>query len=207
MHFGRCPNQDVLEKYYYNHLPWLKLHLVRRHVRGCMCCQRNLNRVEEFDMVLSNIPYEEPPPGLCSSIIEFAQETTSDTISGGVENEGMEFWNWNLTAKIRWVLSAVLLLAKLAFAGQYMRFGGGFAPYTQAVGWSDLRFVYKYFRSGELLYALRQILVAVRANAIFVFEIMNDVLPDGFFNVIIFGGLALVTWMAHLLVTRNEVKA
>lgn len=204
MRSGSCPGQAELEEYFYGHLSPPKARAVRYHVGKCSRCRQSLEDIRRFQQVLSSIPLEEPPPELYNRIIELIQEP--ETVTNCQRAAGVRrpvFSRPVFSVRIRWAASAALLLLNFVFYRQFRDHVGVFGPRTYILGWADLKFIYDRLVSGALWSNLKQVLVALRVDGLFALEIIGNVLPGWVLNVVILSGLALVTWIAHLLVSRS----
>lgn len=201
-----CPGQTEIEAYYYGYLSPVKSRFIRYHVTRCVQCQTRLEEIERFHQLLSGIPLEEPPPELCSRIIESVRDTQAHMETG----KGWALWplfgEGVFPVRIRWAASAVLILLNFLFYQWFTLDRGLFGPGTYILGWADLRFIYEHLVSGALWANLKHILVALKADGLFVLEIIGNVLPGWLPNVLILTGVVLVVWVAHLAVSRSEVR-
>lgn len=201
-----CPGQNEIEGYFYGYLSPLRIRLVKYHVEKCAQCQKRLEEIERFDDLLSNIPLEEPPPELCSRIIESVQNEQSAKDAKWRQLLRPLLGEDVFSVRVRWAASIVLLLLNFLFYRRFSLSGGLLGPKTYILGWADLRFIYDQLVSGDLWANLKAVLVALRADGLFALEIITDVLPGWFPNVLILAGVVVVVWVAHLVVCRSEVR-
>lgn len=199
-----CPGQNEIEGYFYGYLSPLRTRLVKYHVEKCAQCQKRLEEIERFDDLLSNIPLEEPPPELCSRIIESVQSAEAAMNPGRGRLLWPLFGEEVMPVRIRWAATAALILLNFLFYQGARFLPGLFGSRTYILGWADLRFVYDHLASGALWANLKQVLVALRVDGLFALGIIGNVLPGWLPNVLILTGLVLVVWIAYLMVSRSE---
>lgn len=199
-----CPGQIELEGYFYGDLSPVKAGLIRYHLSRCAQCRQQLEDIKRFHQLLSNIPLEEPPPELCSRIIESVQSAEAAMNPGRGRLLWPLFGEGVMPVRIRWAATAALILLNFLFYQGARFLPGLFGSRTYILGWADLRFVYDHLASGALWANLKQVLVALRVDGLFALGIIGNVLPGWLPNVLILTGLVLVVWIAYLMVSRSE---
>ncbi|MGI6621296.1 MAG: anti-sigma factor family protein [Bacillota bacterium] len=199
-----CPGRIELEGYFYGELSPVKAGLVKYHLSRCSQCRQQLEDIKRFDALLRDIPLEEPPPELSSRIIASVKRLGTDPaprkgwILPPLLGEGAT------SVRIRWAATAALILLNFLFRKRLGLSLGLFGSRTYTLGWADLRFICDQLASGALWANLKQVLTALRANGLFALEVIGNVLPRWFPNVLIVTGFTLVVWIAYLVVSRSE---
>lgn len=202
MRSGNCPGDVELEDYFYNQLSPLRARLIRYHITKCSVCQERLESIRQFDQVFMNISFEEPPPGLCTRIIDSIQTSTSDAGHTTVVKQPL-LDAPVLSLKIRWAASAALIVLNTLL---YWRFGNYFSrsgSNKYILGWNDLKMFFDLAKSGALRNVLTQIITALKTDGLFALEIIGSVLPNQFLSVIVFSGIATVVLLTQLWVSRS----
>jgi hypothetical protein len=212
---GKCPSDVELEDYFYGQLPLFKEKRVKSHLRKCSECRQLFEDIQRFQQVLNNIPLEEPPPELCSRIVEGIM--TTEAYRPGAEESTYQdtedasrgrrvFGRPAFSLGIRLAATVILVLLSTVFQWRVGTGSGVVNQSSYILSWGDLRQFFDLIQSGVLLNAFRQVFSAFRIDGFSALAILGSALPLQVLSVIVFSGIAGVVSITHVWFSRSGGK-
>ncbi|MGI6642589.1 MAG: hypothetical protein ACOX3V_01000 [Bacillota bacterium] len=203
MKVGSCPDDSMIESYFYNDLPFRSTFLLRLHLTFCRDCRKRLGLVKDFHKILSETSICEPPEGFLEDLLAAVQSWERPSLpvpsyDGPVVGAPLSRTEDSPAVKIRWALG---MAAFAVVSVLQWRLGDNLPELMRGrylLSFSDIQSVWTFLSSGQWISSMKSVIDAIRADGLASLIILGSTIPWLLAGVLICGGVVTVMFIQGL---------
>lgn len=185
MIIGKCPEEEILESYFYKELSFFNRVYIRMHLLFCKRCKDRMEEIKKLDLALSLLNPIPPPWGFENMLLEMADSWAPLNKDSGRKPHG----NFRLGA----ALCAASLALQFIFGDMV---SGGVMIFDMGAAWN-------FMSSGVMKNMYQSVLIAMESDMLSAAKILIFAVPYEMASVILVGGSIM---MVLLLKIRSVIN-